>query len=59
MSPEKASAVCTFTLGVEAFQPKRPRAIFPVSGSRTRLGRPEMPSPSASCGSAFARMSAS
>ena len=60
MSPAKAPAFCSSTVGTAAFQPKRPSTVSPrVAGSGTRLARPEMPSPSASSGSARARMSSS
>ena len=56
-----ASALATWwrTLTVPAFQPKRPMRVSPFIGSGTRFTRPEMPSPSASCGSARAWISAS
>ena len=55
MSPAKAPAFCSSTVGTAAFQPKRPSTWSPgVVGSGTRLARPEMPSPSSSSGSAQA-----
>ena len=51
-SPRKAPAICCSTVAWLAFQPKRPRPISPAIASQTRLGRPEIPSPSASSGSA-------
>ena len=59
MSPEKAEADCSRIVGCPAFQPKRPSIGAPVASESTRFGRPLMPSPSASSGSASARMSSS
>ena len=55
MSPLNAPAVCCRRLGWLAFQPKRPSGGTLFSWSQTMLGRPEMPSPSRSSGSARAR----
>ena len=57
MSPWKAPAACCSTVATLAFHPNRPRASAPARASHTMLARPEMPSPSASSGSAAARMS--
>ena len=59
MSPWKAPATCCSTVATFAFHPKRPSAVAPARSSHTWLGRPEMPSPSSSSGSAASRMSAS
>ena len=41
MSPAKAPAFCSSTVGTAAFQPKRPSTWLPgVAGSGTRLARP-------------------
>ena len=53
----KASADCLRKFGTEAFQPKRPKTKLPLAGSRIRLARPEILSPSVSSGSAAANMS--
>ena len=58
MSPAKASADCWRIEGADAFQPNRPSVSSLVCASFTIDGFPEMPSPSASFGSALARMSA-
>ena len=59
MSPWNAPATWPSTVPTLAFHPKRPSISSPVWGSGTRLIRPEMPSPSASSGSAAARTEAS
>ena len=59
MSPAKAAADCSRIVAVPALWPKRPSMGCPNSADHTTLGRPEMPSPSASSSSAWARMSAS
>ena len=72
MSPRRAPSPWCATVGVFAFQPKRPREIGGLvshspssvqrsyfSLSKTQLGRPLIPSPSLSSGSARARISSS
>ena len=56
MSPWNAPAVCCSTVAALAFQPKRPSAGPAARASHTMLARPEMPSPSASSGSAASRI---
>ena len=57
MSPAKALADCSRIVGAPDFQPKRPN-IGACSKDQTICARPEMPSPSASSGSARAKISA-
>ena len=59
MSPRKAPATCCATLGWLAFQPKRPTTVSWRALSHTRFSLPEMPSPSASSGSAMSSSVAS
>ena len=59
MSPLNAPAVWSRIVARAAFQPNRPSIGRPCSMLHTWFGRPEMPSPSRSSGSARARMSAS
>ena len=59
MSPWNAPATWASTVATLAFHPNRPSSRSPVRGSGTRLALPEMPSPSASSGSSWARTSAS
>ena len=59
MSPLNAPAACASTVGTLAFHPKRPSSSCSVRGFHAVFGRPEMPSPSSSSGSAAPTMSAS
>ena len=52
MSALYANAVCASRDALLAFHPKRPIAAAPAVGSHTLFGRPLIPSPSASSGSA-------
>ena len=54
MSPDIAAALWSAMVAAPAFQPKRPSIIRPFDGLHTRRARPEIPSPSASPGSARA-----
>ena len=59
ISPAKASALCWLMLGAPALCPNRPSTTRCSSADQTRCARPEMPSPSLSSGSAWARICAS
>ena len=54
MSFSNAPATCRCSVDVVRLSPNRPITVACCSGSHTRLTRPEMPSPSASSGSASA-----